>query len=57
MTEQNRMVNQDELLGYCVECKDPITVNDDYVKDRGKLYCTYCYKVKNSIVEELNFDE
>ena len=51
------MSNQDEILGYCHECKCLLTVDDDYVKDRGKLYCAYCYKSLNCIIEELNFDE
>jgi len=50
------MSNQDNILGYCYECKCLITTDDDYVKDRGKIFCAYCYKVKNDIVEELNFD-
>jgi len=45
------------ILGYCAECKEPILEDEDHVKDKGKLYCTYCYKVKNNIVEELDFDE
>jgi hypothetical protein len=51
------MLNQDDILGYCHECKCLITINDDHMKDNGKIYCAYCYKSKNDIVEELNFDE
>ena len=48
--------NIDNLIGYCVACKEPILITEDYVKDRGKLYCTYCYKVEHEIIEELNFE-
>jgi len=48
--------NINDLVGYCTECKDPVLIDEDYVKDRGKLYCTYCYKAVNNIVEELEFD-
>ena len=48
--------NINNIIGYCINCKDPILINEDYVKDRGKLYCTYCYKVENDIVEELEFE-
>jgi hypothetical protein len=51
------MYNQDELVGYCIECKEPILSEDDFVKAKGNLYCLYCYQVKNNIVEELNFEE
>ena len=51
------MSNQDDLLGYCIECKEAITIEDDYIKDNGHIWCTYCYKAKNSIFEELDFEE
>lgn len=50
------MDNQDKIIGFCRECKEPITLDDDYVKNGGKLYCGYCYKVMNNIVEELDFE-
>jgi hypothetical protein len=52
----NNLNNQDNIIGYCINCKDPITLEEDYVKDKGKLYCTYCYKTINYIVEELNLE-
>jgi len=51
------MSNQDEILGYCIECKEPIMLEDDYVKDNGKVFCIFCYKIKNNIIEELDFEE
>ena len=49
-------LNHRDILGYCQECKEMVTSDDDHVIDNGKLYCTYCYKVKNNIHEELDFD-
>ena len=48
------MDNIDKMVGYCYSCKEPITIDDDYIKDRGKLYCSYCYKVEHEIVDELD---
>ena len=45
-----------EIIGYCSSCKEPIFINDDFVKEKNILYCMYCYKVENNIVEELNFE-
>lgn len=51
------MDNLEKILGWCIICKNPITIDDDYVKDKGKLYCSFCYKQINNIVEELDFDK
>ncbi len=52
-----RIELNDNTVGYCRECKDVITTDEDYVKDRGKLYCTYCYKILHNVVEELDFEQ
>ncbi len=49
--------NLNDIIGYCKSCKDPVFLENDYVKNNGTLWCITCYEVEHDIIEELNFDD
>jgi len=45
-----------DFIGFCVNCKDAVMSNDEYVNTRKGIYCLLCYHEKYNIIPELDFE-
>lgn len=47
--------NENNLIGYCDNCKTAIYDNEDFAKEKGVLLCDFCNTIKKR--EKLLDDE